>query len=434
MMKKKILSMILSAAFVCSLAACGKTETPAASAPAAQDAAQTAAAGDAAAPEEEVITATLTVWSPSEDQAADYGEWLQTMCEEFKKEHPNWTLTFEYGTCPEDKAKETIAQDAADAADVYMFANDQLPGLISANAIAKLGGKTADMVKTTNSQPVVDSVTVDGNIYAVPFSTNTWFMYYDKSVFSDEDIKNMDTMLEKGKVSFPLTSSWYLGAFYIANGCTVFGADGTDEAAGVDFSGDKAVAVTDYLVDLVKNPNFVIDQDGSGISGMREGTVNAMFSGSWKASAVKEILGDNLGVAKLPSITINGEAKQLKSFSGTKAIGVNPACEYPQVAVALAAYLGGEKGQKAHYDLRGVIPCNTAVLADSAVSGDVVVKAQDETFNETSILQPFVAKMANFWDPTRAFGKSLINGEITHDNAAAMTENYNKSLNTSAVE
>ena len=63
-------------------------------------------------------------------------------------------------------------------------------------------------------------------------------MYYDKSVFSEEDIKNLDTMLEKGVVSFPFVNSWYLPAFYIGNGCTLFGEDGKDEAAGVDFGGD----------------------------------------------------------------------------------------------------------------------------------------------------------------------------------------------------
>ena len=80
-------------------------------------------------------------------------------------------------------------------------------------------------------------------------------MYYDKSVFSEEDVKNLDTMLEKGVVSFPFTNSWYLPAFYVGNGCTLFG-DGTDESKGVDFGGENAVEVTNYLIDLRNNPNF----------------------------------------------------------------------------------------------------------------------------------------------------------------------------------
>ena len=76
-------------------------------------------------------------------------------------------------------------------------------------------------------------------------------MFYDKSVYGEDDIKSLDTMLEKGKVSFPLTNSWYIGAFYVGNGCTLFGEDGKDEEAGIDFAGEKGAAVTKYLVNLV---------------------------------------------------------------------------------------------------------------------------------------------------------------------------------------
>ena len=381
---------------------------------------------------EDPITATITVWGPAEDQAEEYGEWLQKRCEAFNELHVNWDLTFEYGTCSEGDAGKTISQDPSGSADVYMFANDNLTSLIAANGISKLGGQTAEDVKKNNSQAIVDSVSVDGDIYGVPFTTNTWFMYYDKSAFTEDEVKNLDTMIAKDKISFPITNSWYIASFYVANGCTLFGEDGTDEAAGVDFEGDKAKAVTDYLVDLVNNPNFVSDADGSGLSGLRDGSVKAMFSGSWDASAVKEALGDNYGVVQLPTITINGEEKQMKSFSGSKAIGVNPNCEYPQVAVALARYLGSADAQKAHYEMRNVVPCNEELL--SQITDDALVTAQNDTFNNTSIIQPFVKNMSNYWTPAENFGKSLVNGEVTHDNAAEMTEKLNTSMNTSAVE
>ena len=32
------------------------------------------------------------------------------------------------------------------------------------------------------------------------------------------------------------------------------------------------------------------------------------------------------------------------------------------------------------------------------------------------------------------FGKSLVNGEVTHDNAADMTESFNTSLNTDVAQ
>ena len=42
------------------------------------------------------------------------------------------------------------------------------------------------------------------------------------------------------------------------------------------------------------------------------------------ALILKEALGDDLGIAQLPTVTINGAEKQLRSFAGSKAIAVNP--------------------------------------------------------------------------------------------------------------
>lgn len=385
------------------------------------------------ATEEEKISCELLVWSPAEDQAEDQGAWLQTMCENFSKEHPNWDITFKYGVTNEAEVAKMIVQDPEASADVFMFANDQLMDLIPANAIAKLGGETKEYVETTNSQAIVDSLTVDGNLYGVPFTTNTWFMYYDKSVFTEEDAGSLNKMLEKGKISFPLTNSWYLASFYLANGCTLFG-DGTDAEAGIDYSGDKALEVTNFLVDLVDNKNFVVDADGSGIAGIRDGSIKAMFSGSWDYAAVKEALGDNFGAKALPVVNYGGEDKQMLAFAGSKAIGVNPNCEYPQVAVALAKYLGSPEAQMEHYKMRNIIPCNLELLESDEIKNDMLVTAQNDTFDNTSIIQPFIAPMVNYWENTDNFGKSLRNKEVTHENAKEKTEAYNEAMNSSVVE
>lgn len=374
----------------------------------------------------------LMVWSPSEDQSKDSGEWLQTTCEDFAKLHTEWDITFVYGVADEATAATQVAQDPEASEDVFMYANDTLTTMTDANALAKLGGKYREEIEKTNSEEVLSSLVKDSELYGVPFTTNTWFMYYDKSVFSEEDIKNLDTMLKKGAVAFPLTNSWYTPAFYIGNGCTLFG-DGTDESKGVDFSGEKAVSVTDYLVDLAANPNFKIDADGSGLAGLRDGSISAIFSGSWDANAVEEALGENMGAAALPSFTLNGEQKQMMSYAGSKAVGVNPYSKNMVAAVELAVYLGSAEAQMTHYELRNVIPCNTELLADEKVANDPLVSAQNDTFNKTSILQPFVAKMNNCWVPVENMGKGIRNGSVTHENAAEQTEAMNEAMNSDGI-
>lgn len=43
----------------------------------------------------------LMVWSPQGDQSKDQGEWLQTCCNAFAEEHPEWDITFVYGVADE---------------------------------------------------------------------------------------------------------------------------------------------------------------------------------------------------------------------------------------------------------------------------------------------------------------------------------------------
>ena len=435
---KKFLSLMLVAAMAASLAGCGKsadtktssaaksgsTTTPASSAT------STASTGSTASTADEALEATITVWGPQEDQAKESGNWLGTMCDKFAEAHPNWKLTFKYGVCPEGEARTNVTQDPSAAADVYLLANDNIGDLVAAKAISKLGGSALDAVKAQNSEVIVNTVTYEGGVYAVPFTANTWFMYYDKRVFKEDDIKSLETMLEKGKVSFPLSNSWYNVAFYAANGCTLFGGN-NDAAAGIDYSGDKATAVTKYLVELVKNKNFSNDADGSGMKGLKSGKVNAIFSGAWDYNNVVDALGaENVGVAQLPTAKIDGKDVQLRSFAGSKAIGVNPNTKNPQVAVALASFLGSTEAQKEHYKTRKTIPTDNSLLTDPEISADAVAVAQGNTVANTSIMQPFVAGMSNYWTNAENMGKAILSGEVNAENAAKKTEDLNAAFNT----
>ena len=311
-----------------------------------------------------------------------------------------------------------------------MLANDNIGDLVAAKAISKLGGTALDAVKSQNTDLIVNTVTYEGGVYAVPFTSNTWFMYYDKRVFSEDDVKSLDKMLEKGKVSFPLSNSWYNVAFYAGNGCTLFGGN-NDASAGIDYSGEKAVAATKYLVNLVKNKNFSNDADGSGIKGLKNGSVNAVFSGTWDYNNVADAIGaENVGIVQLPTAKIDGKEVQLKSFAGSKAIGVNPNTKNPQVAVALASFLGSPEAQKEHYKTRHTIPTDKSLLEDPEIAADALATAQGNTIANTSIMQPFVAGMSSYWSNAENMGKAILSGDVTEKNAAEKTEALNTAFNT----
>ena len=372
---------------------------------------------------------TLTVWSPQEDQA-DENSFLQQATAKFAEAHPEWEITWNFGVCGEGDAGTMVTQDPAAAADVYAFANDQLGTLLQANAIARLGGDALKQVQDTNSATMVASVTSGDGVYGVPFTGNTWFMYYNTSVYTAEDIKSLDAMMAKMPVAFPVTNTWYLPAFYFAVGGTMFG-DGTDGAAGITFGDANAVAATTYIANALAAGTMIDDANGAGLDGLRNGTLGAIFSGTWDAKNVEEALGENYGAAQLPCITLNGEEKQLCSFSGSKAFGVNPNSANMKAASALAAWLGSAEMQDLHYEIRNgeVIPCVTALLATDEYSVNPAAVAQNDTIANTSKLQPSIPEMGAYWGNAESLGKALANGEVNADNAQELTEKWNAGLN-----
>lgn len=374
---------------------------------------------------EEKITATLKVAAPSEDQK-DGANWLKEQCDKFNEEHPNWDLTFEYSAIGEGDAGATVKQDPTAAPDVYMFASDQIKDLVACEGIMPIVGDAATYVKDTNAEQIVKNVTYNGNIYGIPYTANCWFMYYDKRVFTEDDVKNLNKMLEKGKVDLKISDSWYVEAFFLAAGCTI----GDDENPSISLGGDNGAKAAQLLVDLYATGNL---SSNGGVSGLGD-TINAAFSGSWDLANAREALGENLGIAAKPEVTFaDGSTGQLSGFASAKAVGINPNCKNQKVAVELAKFLAGESAQKARYEARGVIPCNTALQEDDSIKNDEAFIAQNTAYAQ-DMIQPSWIGDADYWSQAEAFGKAVVSGEVTKSNAAEKADAMNKAMNDKYAE
>ena len=419
---KKFIALLLALVMMLSLVACGGGNDATEATQGGNDATQ-ATEGNAG-PE----AITLKVWAPQVDQETEES-WLYVMLAKFEEAHPEYSITWDIGVCGEGDAAGIVKNDPAAAADVYFYANDQMGTLIEAGALAKLGGSYLESVQANFAQTHVDLLTyTDGGVYGFPTAPNTWFMWYNKSVYSEEDIKSLNTMLEKGVVSFPMDNSWYTGSFWFGVGGTVFGPQGVDAAAGIDFSSDLCVEAAKFMVDLAANPNFKNDVDGAGIAGMLDGSISAMFSGDWDEPNLAD-LGENLGCAVLPTFTLeNGETYQMKSFASNKAIGVNPNAKHPKAAMQLAEFLTSAEALQLRYEKSGYIPAANDAKVESATA--TVVSAQ---MASATIAQPVLAEMANFWDPVKNFGLNILNGTITKDNAKEMIEATMELLNSNGL-
>ena len=327
---------------------------------------------------------TLTVWGSQEDQAM-----LKEMCSAYAAAHPENTYKFLYGVQSESDAADKVLNDPESGPDVFAFASDQINKLIQAGALARIGGSILEDIKAVNSAESIDAATVtisgEERTYAFPMTgDNTYFLYYDSSKLSAEDVKSLDKMLEvaaaTGKqVAFKLyDDGWYLSSFFFADPDLYYKVTYTDDltesSVFINYDSAKGLAVMEALRGYFANPALSANVDDSKIiAGIQSGTIIAAVSGTWNKKAIEDVWGANMAVAVMPTATIGGKAVQLNGYFGYKLIGVNGYSQNKSEALKLAQWLTNEQNQLLRFQTRGFGPTNKVIKANAEVKNDKVI-------------------------------------------------------------
>ena len=216
--RRKFLAAMGTMAAAGALTACGGSSSGTASSAAASSTAASAA--------ESWGDVKLTMWGAEEDQTM-----LREMADAFIEQNADkGNVTIEIGVQSESSAKDTVLADPESAADVFAFADDQLNELVNAGALQEVL-LNPDDVKSRNLPGSVGAATMNDKLYAYPMTAdNGYFLYYDASVLSAEDVQSVDTMLEKAaaagkKFMMSVNDAWYIYSFYAGAGLVATLAD-----------------------------------------------------------------------------------------------------------------------------------------------------------------------------------------------------------------
>lgn len=256
----------------------------------------------------------------------------------------------------EGEAATQMITDVEAGADLFCFAQDQFARLVQASALSQLGQAAATFVKDNNAAGTVSAVTSGEKVYAYPLTAdNGYFMYYDKSVITDEShLTSLESLIADCEAagryfSFELeNSAWYNASFFFATGCTsewTANDEGTFVKVVEDYYSPEGLVALKGMYKLLNSDAYL---NASTVTGFSSATPSAIVvSGTWDYAKALEILGENLGVAELPSFTVDNSTYHLASFSGCKLMGVKPQTDAKKSAAMhkLAQYLTGEAAQ-----------------------------------------------------------------------------------------
>lgn len=393
---KKILALLMAVWMTVGMLA-GCAGTPAETNPPAVDETQVQTEVSETSGEKEKVV--LKVW-------ADQGELelIEKLCNEFAAAHPEKEYAFEYGAVGAVDGKTRYLEDPAAAADVFLFADDQLVDLVKADALYEVTRNT-DAIIAANTPGSVNAATYEGTLYGYPMtSDNGYFLYYDKSVFTEGDLATLDGILAKAnaagkQVHMDVSNGWYLASFFLGNGCTLTIEDGKQV---IDFNNANGLAAAEAIRAFCNDPAFVTGDDSVLAGGIGD-AIACGVSGTWMAAAIQEKLGENYGCCKLPTFTCDGKQVQMGSFLGCKIYGVNSQTAYPVDAMELAEYLTGEKAQIERYQVLNYGPSNVNALADETIASNQALQALSAQ-SEFAISQMV---LGGFWTPAEAFGAEL---------------------------
>ena len=341
-----------------------------------------------------------------------------------------------------DAATQMIT-DVEAGGDIFCFAQDQFARLVQAGALAPLGEGAANFVRTSNDEGTVAAATSGDTVYAYPLTAdNGYFMYYDKSVIPEEDVDSLEKLIadcEAAQKYFAFemqSSAWYLASFFFATGCeSTWTTD--DEGAFISvkdtFNSPNGLIAVKGMKKLVDSPFHLSSSSGSEFSS----NAAIVVTGTWDYETVKGILGDNMGVADLPSFEVDGTEYHLGSFNGCKLLGVKPQVDAYKLAALhqLARYLTGEQGQMERFEALSWGPSNLVAQASDAVQANPGLAA---LIAQSPYSVPQGQIHGSWWDIAKVIGDDVKNATDEAGLQQALDNYYDKiaslfTLDTSAL-
>ncbi len=371
---------------------------------------------------------SLKVWAP--DAAVSL---TQKQCDAFKALYPDKKIDITVVAQTEAQAGTQAQTDPNAAADVFGFVSDQLDNLVETGLISECA--YVEEVKAANSAESISAGTVGDKLFYYPETTNGYFLVFDKRVVSDEQSKKFEDVLEACKTAnkqfiMDAGNGFYSCIFTFTGGVIIDGFEEgtTDVQKFKEYDEDTAVATLQAFADLFKKykgtfQSLAVDKISSGF---HNGSCGAGIDGAWNTAVNKEQLGENFGAAKLPTINVKGEDRQMVSMYGYKALAVNAATKFPRSSQILAYYLSGEQCQRERAEQLGWGPTNTTVAAEDVVTKDLALTASAE---QAKFAVPQV-HIGNFWEPMKTLGNQLIseNFDNSYENVKKLLETTNTNI------
>lgn len=383
-------------------------------------------------------TYDITLWVSEVEGVA---EQFAAQIDAFEAANPGIVINPTIEGVTEADSMTKMLTDIDAGADIFCFAQDQFARGVQGGALAKLGKSAAATVQESNSAGSVAAVTAGDELYAYPLTAdNGYFMYYDKTVIQESSVGSLEAIIADcvaadRNFSFELENSWYTASFFFGTGCySNWKTNDNGDFISIDdtFNSAEGFVAAKNMKKLLSSPVYVNSSATADFAAAIPSAV--VVSGIWNYENAKENLGDNLGIAELPSFTddASGKSYHIGSYSGYKLMGVKPQSDPKRLAVLhqLTQYLTNAKCQEQRFDSFSWGPSNKETCELEKVKANEALQALSK---QDAYATPQGQIHGGWWDLAKVIATDVKNATDDEGIRAALAK-YQEGLNTILME
>lgn len=341
----------------------------------------------------------LIMWTKEGEEALD---WNKSLIEEFTKVNPNVTIELVKKTNVEVLREDFLTASLANAApDILWTVSDHAGPFVAADIIEPVGN-LFDLNKYVDS--AMDAVKLEGKYWGIPISNgNQLMLLYNKKLIAEAP-KDTDELFTVGKklstggnyaLVWNQTEPFWLVPWLGGFKGKVFAEDGVTPTLNTP----EMVATLKFLHNMKFDAKIVpleCDYDGADTL-FKEGKAAMIINGDWSISGYVGVLGDDLGVARIPKVSATGEwPKPYTSgvyFMLTKGISGDKL----KATQDFISFVSSREKQLKMVKLLNRLPALKEALDDPLITEDPILKGSaDQMVVGTPM--PTVLEMRCNWD------------------------------------
>ena len=338
-------------------------------------------------------------------------QWIIEAGKKFTETYPNITIKFVNVELGDSSSQIMLDGPAGIGPDLFAAPHDRLGELVVGGHI--MPTVDADKVAGDVLGACSSALTYDGTMYGYPTSAETYALFYNKALISDNEVpKTWDDLVawvqafnaensDKHGFIMDVSNIYYSILFTTKNGNRLFGPSGTDTSSSYLNTADAVAGMEQFQALRSILPFPAADLPTSMTDGAFAAGNAAMYiTGPWNVANFRGS-GIDFGVATIPALA--GESTPAATFSGTRGMFVSAYSKYPQEAALFASYLISNEAQMLRYQITGALPSVDIPVDDEASLG--FIAQLDYAFP-----MPSVPQMSAFWESGNAASSNIWDG------------------------